>query len=101
MKFALLQLTLRLHFLPLSPSPLFLACPFLQKEINGPARYSYLRLDSNQNRITSIFDRGSLLQNLREVYESMGRDVSGILADQEKLRIKAEGDQARMASHVV
>ena len=70
-------------------------------EINGPARYSYLKPDTTRKVVTSVFDHGSLLGNIREVYASMGKDVAKILAAQDKMQTDAEQKAALSGTHVV
>ena len=70
-------------------------------EINGPARYSYLKADAARQVVTSVFDHGSLLGNIREVYASMGRDVAKTLAAQDQMQANAEQKEALSGSHVV
>ena len=70
-------------------------------EINGPARYSYLRADTAKQVVTSVFDHGSLLGNIWDVYTSAGQNVQKILAAQDKMQADAEQKAARAGSHVV
>jgi hypothetical protein len=48
-----------------------------------------------------VFDHGSLLGNIREVYTSMGQDVAKTLAAQDKMQANAEQKEALSGSHVV
>jgi hypothetical protein len=84
------------YFLP-RPTP----SPHPLPEINGPARYGYLKADVARQVVTSVFDHGSLLGNIREVYTSMGQDVAKTLAAQDKMQANAEQKEALSGSHVV
>ena len=75
--------------------------PPLPTEINGPARYSYLKADSARKVVTSVFDHGSLIGNIRDVYECMGRDIAKTLAVQDRMQADAEQKEALAGALVV
>eukprot|EP00946_MAST-07B_sp_MAST-7B-sp1_P003997 g3997.t1 len=70
--------------------------------------YMFLRsnLTTNERKffgpfVTSVFDHGSLMGNIRDVYECMGRDIAKTLAVQDRMQADAEQKEALAGALVV